>query len=76
MEYNYDYNYQPKSDEYYAAKREERHYQSWRRKIMRTQKLMGAGMVILNLLVPTGAAVLLIPMGLWLMFSKHINIYV
>ena len=57
---------------YYADRKA---YRKWRRLKFREQKLMGWAMVVMNLLVPTGAAVLLIPMGLWLAFSRQILIY-
>ena len=58
--------------EYYADRRA---YHKWRRSKFREQKLMGWAMVAMNILVPTGAAVLLVPMGLWLAFSRQILIY-
>lgn len=57
---------------YYA---DHRAYRKWRRSKFREQKLMGWLMVAMNILVPTGAAILLIPMGLWLAFSRQILIY-
>lgn len=58
--------------EYYSDRQA---YKKWRRRKFREQKLMGAGMLAMNLIVPTGAAVLLIPMALWMICSKQILIY-
>lgn len=53
--------------EYYADRKA---YRKWLRSKFREQKIMGWAMVAMNILVPTGAAVLLVPMGLWLVFSR------
>lgn len=40
-----------------------------RNKAIREQFWSGIGMVILNLVIPTGAAVLLIPLGAWCVWA-------
>lgn len=56
----------PEEKEEYINSRKE--YRRWKTKKLKEQTFMGIGFALLNIIVPTGASILFVPLGLWVVY--------